>query len=435
MLALAIFIATLVLVIWQPRGLGIGWTAMGGAVIDLAIGVIHWRDIPAVWHIVWNATFTFVALIVISILLDEAGFFRWAALHVARWGGGRGARLFVLLVVLGALVSALFANDGAALILTPVVIAMLASLEFDTPAMLAFIMACGFVADSGSIPLVISNLVNIISANYFAIPFDRYALVMVPVGLASLLATLLVLWLFFRRALPRRYTVQALAPPASVVRDPLTFRAGFVVLGLLLVAYLVAAPYHLPFSVLTGAAALALAGIAGRWHRRGRGALLPVRALLRRAPWQIVIFSLGMYVVVYGLHDAGLTRDLAALLRRLASHGVLAATVGTGFVAAALSSVMNNLPATLMGALAVKHASGLGPQVREAMAYANVVGCDLGPKFTPIGSLATLLWLHLLQRRGLSVSPGTYMRFGLLVTPPVLLVVLLCLGGWLSVVG
>ena len=89
MLAIVIFLVTLVLVIWQSRGLGIGWSALGSAVVALTLGVIHPQDIPTVWHIVWDATFTFVALIVISLLLDQAGFLAWAALHVAHWGGGR----------------------------------------------------------------------------------------------------------------------------------------------------------------------------------------------------------------------------------------------------------------------------------------------------------------------------------------------------------
>src|SRR5690554_7634691 len=143
MLALVIFTVTLVLVIWQPRGLGIGWSALGGAVVALLVGVVQWADVGVVWDIVWDATFTFVALIVISLILDEAGFFAWAALHVARWGGGSGRRLFPLTIILGAAIAAVFANDGAALLLTPIVLAILLRLDFPPTAALAFTVACG----------------------------------------------------------------------------------------------------------------------------------------------------------------------------------------------------------------------------------------------------------------------------------------------------
>ncbi|MEW3705980.1 ArsB/NhaD family transporter [Pseudomonas aeruginosa] len=98
LIAFAIFLFTLVLVIWQPRGIGIGWSASIGALLALALGSVAPGDIPTVWNIVWNATATFIAVIVISLLLDEAGFFEWAALHVARWAGGDGRRLFAFCV-------------------------------------------------------------------------------------------------------------------------------------------------------------------------------------------------------------------------------------------------------------------------------------------------------------------------------------------------
>jgi arsenical pump membrane protein len=425
--ALLIFIVTLTFVIWQPRGLGIGWSALGGAALALATGVIHLADIPVVWHIIWDATFTFVGLIIISLILDEAGFFHWAALHVARWGGGRGQLLFPLIVLLGAVISAFFANDGAALILTPIVLAMLLALGFAPAAAMAFVMACGFVADTTSLPLVISNLVNIVTAGYFQIPFDRYAAVMVPVDLAALAATLLVLYVYFRRDIPPQYDLAKLDTPAEAINDLLVFRWTFPMLAVLLIAYFVTAAYAVPVSVVTGLAALLMLVLAGRWWRGGRDAHIDVRGVLKHAPWQIVLFSLGMYLVVYGLRNAGLTAYLAQMLEALGRHGVLAATVGTGVISAILSSVMNNLPMTLIGALGIHHAQGLDPAVREAMIYAHVIGCDLGPKFTPIGSLATLLWLHVLDRKGMHIGWGYYMRVGLILTTPVLLMTLLAL--------
>jgi len=425
-LAVAIFVLTLLLVIWQPRGLGIGWSACIGAGLALATGTVQPADVPAVWHIVWNATAAFIAIIVISLVLDEAGFFEWCALHVARWGGGHGRVLFVLIVLLGAAVSALFANDGAALILTPIVMEMLLALGFGASASMAFVMAAGFIADTASVPLIISNLVNIVSADFFDIGFDRYAAVMAPVGVVSVAASLAVLLGGFGRAVPRRYDVSRLRPPAAAVRDRATFRAGWIVLALLLAGFFLAEPLGVPISAIAALGAAALLCVAGRRHVVG------TRRILRHAPWHIAVFSLGMYLVVYGLRNAGLTAYVTAALDYCATHGgVWGAALGSGLLAAFLSSIMNNLPAVLVGALSIgdSHAGGL---VREAMIYGNVIGSDLGPKITPIGSLATLLWLHVLARKGLGIGWGQYFRIGIVLTVPVLLATLAALALWLQ---
>jgi arsenical pump membrane protein len=416
-IALLIFLCTLVLVIWQPRGLGIGWTAAAGAVAALLAGVIHVADIPTVWHIVWNATGTFVAVIIISLLLDKAGSFEWAALHVARWGRGSGRRLFVLLVLLGAAVAAVFANDGAALILTPIVIAMLRALRFSARATLAFVMAAGFIADTASLPLVVSNLVNIVSADFFAIGFGRYAAVMVPVNLVAVAATLGALLWFFRKDIPTTYDLAALPPPAAAIHDRATFVAGWWVLGLLLAGCFWLEPLGVPISAVAATGAAVLLVVAAR------GPHIATRAVLGNAPWQVVVFSLGMYLVVYGLRNAGLTGYLAAALDHCAAHGVWAATFGTGLIAALLSSVMNNMPAVLIGALSIDATTAHGA-VREAMIYANVIGSDLGPKITPVGSLATLLWLHILASKEIRISWGYYFRVGIVLTLPILLITL-----------
>ena len=418
--AVLIFIFTLVLVIWQPRGLGIGWSASLGAVVALLSGAVHLADVVVVWGIVWNATATFVAVIIISLLLDEAGFFEWAALHVARWGGGRGRLLFAFIVLLGATVSALFANDGAALILTPIVMAMLIALGFTPVATLAFVMAAGFIADTASLPLIVSNLVNIVSADYFGIGFNAYASVMVPVNIAAVLASLLVLMLYFRRGIPATYNIAQLKAPAEAIRDRATFGAGWVVLVLLLIGFFGLEPLGVPVSAVAAVGAIVLLGVAAR------GSVISTRKVLRGAPWQIVVFSLGMYLVVYGLRNAGLTDQVASLLNVFARGGIWGAAMGTGFLTAGLSSVMNNMPTVLIGALSID-ASGATGVVKEAMIYANVIGCDLGPKITPIGSLATLLWLHVLAKKGMTIGWGYYFKVGIVLTIPVLFVTLAAL--------
>ncbi|MGZ0701732.1 arsenic transporter [Pseudomonas piscis] len=420
LIALAIFLLTIILVIWQPAGLGVGWSALGGALLALLCGTVQLADIPVVWQIIWNATGTFVALIIISLLLDEAGFFAWAALHVARWGRGRGRWLFAWMVLLGALVSALFANDGAALILTPIVISMLLALRFSPAATLAFVMGAGFIADTASLPLVVSNLVNIVSADFFGIGFNRYAAVMLPVNLVSVAATLVVLLWFFRRDLPEDYDPRQLAEPASAIHDRATFLAGWWVLLVLLLGCFALEPLGIPISAISAGCAALLLMVAAQGHR------ISTRKVLKEAPWQIVLFSLGMYLVVYGLRNAGLTTQLAGWLDGFASGGVWGAALGTGLLAAGLSSVMNNLPAVLVGALSIEASQATGV-AREAMIYANVIGSDLGPKITPIGSLATLLWLHVLERKGTHVGWGYYLRVGIVLTLPVLLVTLAAL--------
>ncbi|HBR7331056.1 arsenic transporter [Klebsiella quasipneumoniae] len=426
LLAGSIFLLTLVLVIWQPRGLSIGWSASIGAVLALGTGVIHIADIPVVWNIVWNATAAFIAVIIISLLLDESGFFEWAALHVSRWGNGRGRLLFTWIVLLGAAVAALFANDGAALILTPIVIAMLLALGFSQGTTLAFVMAAGFIADTASLPLIVSNLVNIVSADFFDLGFTQYASVMIPVDAAAIAATLIMLHLFFRRDIPATYDVSLLKTPASVIKDAATFRAGWIVLLLLLVGFFVLEPLGIPVSAIAAAGAAVLFIVAKRGHGINTG------KVLLSAPWQIVIFSLGMYLVVYGLRNAELTEYLSGVLNLLAEKGLWAATFGTGFLTAFLSSVMNNMPTVLIGALSIDGSTATGV-VKEAMIYANVIGCDLGPKITPIGSLATLLWLHVLAQKNITITWGYYFRTGIIMTLPVLFVTLAALALRLSI--
>ncbi len=414
-LASSIFLITLIFVIWQPKGLQIGTTAVIGAIVALIAGVVSFEDVLVVSDIVWDATLAFIGIIILSMVLDEIGFFEWCAIKMAKLSRGNGHLMFVYALLLGSFVSALFANDGAALILTPILLAKMRILKLNAKTILAFLLAGGFISDSASLPFVFSNLTNIVTANYFDIGFLEYLSKMFVPYVVSTVVTISFLWVFLRKDIPREIDVSLLKNPDEVLKNKTLFKFSWVFLALLLLGYFVGDNYDLPVSVFALGGGLIFLAIAS--YTKSARAWLTIKT----APWQVVWFSIGLYIVVYGLKNAGLTDYLASILQDLVQRGDVIAILGTGFISAFLSAIMNNMPTVMIMDIALTDIPN------QTLAYANIIGCNLGPKMTPFGSLATLLWLHVLSQKGVKIGFWQYSKFGLIVTPPILFVVLLTL--------
>ena len=415
LIASLIFIITLTFVIVQPKNIQIGTSAIFGAFIALIFGVVTFSDVLDVTNIVWDATLAFIGIIILSLVLDEIGFFEWAALKMAKFSNGSGLKMFIYSILLGAFVSALFANDGAALILTPILLAKMRILQLNMKTIVAFLLAGGFISDSASLPFVFSNLTNIVTANYFSIGFAQYFFDMIIPFIVSVIASTIFLWLILRKDIPKTVDITLLKEPKSVIKNMKLFYFSWVFLAFLLCAYFLGDAYDLPISIfaLGGATIFLIIATISK-------SVEPLK-IIKEAPWQVVWFSIGLYIVVYGLKNAGLTDYLAIILKDLALRGETIAVLGTGFIAAFLSAIMNNMPTIMIMDIALNDIQN------QAMIYANIVGCNLGPKMTPFGSLATLLWLHVLAKKGVKISFIKYSKFGFIITPPVLAIVLLSL--------
>jgi len=408
-----IFALTLLFVIWQPKGLQIGTTAIIGAVVALLSGVVDMSDVEIVISIVWDATLAFVGIIILSLVLDEIGFFEWSAIKMAKLSRGDGRWMFVNILLLGALVSAFFANDGAALILTPIMLAKMKYLKMDKLAIFAFLMAGGFIGDSASNPLVISNLTNILTADYFNIGFIEYAKNMFLPNLLSIVASIVILFIYFRKSIPKRVDIELLPEASTVIKNRTMFKLSWYFLALLMVGYFVGDIYHVPVSIFALGGSLIFLAIATHFK-----AVKPWMTI-KTAPWQVVWFSIGLYIVVYGLKNGGLTDELSDILLRIKPFGEHIYIISTGFISAFLSAFMNNMPTIMIMDIAIDKTGD------TFLAYANILGSNLGPKMTPIGSLATLLWLHVLAKKGVKIGWGEYMRVGVVITIPVLFIALL----------
>ncbi|KGI55086.1 arsenic transporter [Campylobacter sp. MIT 97-5078] len=418
MLALWVFLATLFLLFWRPWNLPLWVISTLGAFFVFALKLVNLDDAYFVLSLVWDSSLTLVGLIILSFSLELLGFFDFIAKKILYFSKIQNSyrintkKLMIFLLIFIFFLSAFFANDGAILIITPIIIALFSRLQNPKQALIlgAFLLSASFLCDAASNALVISNLTNIITANYFKLDFLQFSKIMFLPNLAVLFSTLFMVFVIFKKTLPRELEFE-------IIREYEFSNKLFVFCLVFLIffvtSFFLGEFYDLRISVF------ALSGAFIFWvftfFIKGKKAF----GAIKNAPWGVLIFSFGLYMVVFSLHKMGASGILNSLYYILAQNK-FSAIFGTGFVSAFFSSIFNNLPMTLIGDLALK-------DFPLNMVYAHILGVNIGPKLTPIGSLATLLWLGVLAKKGIDISFWQYCKFGFLITLPVLACALLVL--------
>jgi len=413
-LTLAVAALTLILVLTRPRGWHEAWWAAGGGALMLLLGLETPREAWRVTRTGQDALLFLLALLLLSALLERSGFFEWSSIQAARMACGDGRRLYLNVFLLGALVTATLSLDTTAVILTPVVLSFVGRLKL--PAR-PYIFACAFVANVASLPLPVSNLTNLLFTGAFALPFGGFALRMALPQCVALLTNFLLFRRLFRGDLPEQFSTDDLPEPKAVVPDAGYFRASVGILGFVLLGYFAAPFAHLPPYAVGFAGCLALAAWGARAGRVGWG-------LLREVSWPVFPFVAGLFVVIGGVENLGLTGRMAAGLVTLNSRplaGMAAMAGGAGLAA----NLVNNIPAALLarGVLRLAHA-------HPPLIYAALLGTNIGPNLTLSGSLATLLVLTAARKKGEDLRAADFFKVGLLVTPLTLLAAVLAL--WLT---
>ena len=414
--ALAVFVATVFLMIKRPRGLRLGYAAGIGAVASLLLGTVSLGQAAQSFLDIWDAALAFLGIIALSVTLDAMGFFRWAALRVVKLARGSGLRLYFYIALLTAMVSILFANDSAVLILTPIVLEIVTCLGIDKKGKLAYLFTAGLIADTAAMPLITSNPINILSADFFKYSFIDHLIFMGPVAVATLLSSLLLIYLFFRKQIPKTFDSQAAdsLTKGKPSISPSLLRITLITLIAIDLGYVLTSLSKVPVSLVISSGAVFL--VAVYWFTLKRngsvnGEKKGLFGLAKDINWDIVLFMLSIFIVVQGLEAAGVTNLLASALVTTSKLPSVLGVFAPSMVVTIGASFMNNWPMTILGLLSIHQSAVTGPTLTN-LVFSNIIGNNLGPHFFPLGSLAIVMWLEIMRRKGVSISLREYLKVG-----------------------
>jgi arsenical pump membrane protein len=414
-LSLIIFIPAIALVMLRPRPLNEATAAALGAAVMLIAGVVSPLDTWEVLKSSANILLFFLGLMIISIVADRAGFFAWCANKSVKLAHGKGPLLLLVVFSLGAVLTAFFSNDATALILTPIVFALVTRMKLKA---LPYVFACAFIANTASMLLPVSNPVNLLAVEKFGLTLGEYLKFLLIPSILMIGINIGLFYLIFRKSIFTISQENVHQEPVKVDKFFLAVSGGLVLIAL---GYILVSIYGFPLSypAMGGAVVLLACGFGFR--------RLKIPVLAKGISWYLFLFIFSLTLLIKGLENAGVTQVLADALSSLASHGPLQALFSVTLGTAIGSNLINNWSMMMVSMSSLNslaaHASGFD----KVLVYGAIMGADIGPNIAILGSLSSMLWLVLLRQRGLDIHPVQYLKLGLLIAPPMLIIGVLSL--------
>jgi arsenical pump membrane protein len=342
-------------------------------------------------------------MMLLSEIARQEGLFDWLAAVAIKRAKGSASRLFLLVYVVGTIVTTFLSNDATAVVLTPAVAAAVKTAKAEEP--LPYLLICAFIANAASFVLPISNPANLVIYGAHMPPLLQWLPSYLLPSVLSIVVTFLVLRWTQRSALGQMISADVPVPNLSAAGK--TAALGIAATSIVLLG---ASALDIQLGLPTAVAGFLTAAIVlvrerkNPWHT------------VKDISWGVLPLVAGLFVLVEALDRSGLIAAIGAFLRQEAAVSQTWAAWGAGVVVALATNLMNNLPAGLVAAGAVQSA-----QASDTIKRAVLIGVDLGPNLSVTGSLATILWLTALRREGLTVDAWTFLKLGVFVMPPALL--------------
>ena len=382
------------------------WAVAGAAVLVVA-GLLPWHDALAGIGKGTDVYLFLTGMMLLSEIAREEGLFDWLAALATKRANGSPRTLFLLIYLVGTVVTAFLSNDAAAVVLTPAVAAAVKTAKAKDP--LPYLFICAFIANAASFVLPISNPANLVIYGAHMPPLLEWLPRFAIPSVLSIIATYAVLRLTQNRTLK----ADAIATDVEVPELKGTGKLAGAGIVLTAAALLASSALDIQLGLPTAVCGIATAAIV----------LIVKRAnpwsTVKDISWAVLPLVAGLFVMVEALDKTGLIRMIADELHRAAQASAVETAWGAGVIIAFLCNIMNNLPAGLIAGSAVQ-----GAQVSDQVTSAILIGVDIGPNLSVTGSLATILWLTALKREGVSVGAGQFLKLGILVMPPALLLAL-----------